>query len=222
MKNSFVSKLLILIFFSFIFFSCKNSKKITGITEYNIKDYAMLLNESIDWTEEIDGEILTRDINYSDGFDQRLRLSINSYFLGGKELSFKEIKPSIPNFANLDISAYDKDVLDIVKSFCESILKSEDAYENFNQDFLHSYVVFDYNLKSLIKENGVLVEYILGEPFVSEKVYQCPVRFFYEPLNEKNDKYEYLDKFNLPYFDLLLYLDFLSSEWKISQIDFRN
>jgi hypothetical protein len=73
MKNSFVSKLLILFFFSFIFFSCKNSKKITGITEYNIKDYAMLLNESIDWTEEIDGEILTRDINYSDGFDQRIR-----------------------------------------------------------------------------------------------------------------------------------------------------
>ncbi len=114
--------------------------------------------------------------------------------------------PYLPGFANLDISSYTEAQRACVQGFCTAIENNTSADGFMLSGYVYALVLFKYNVGQFGKRIADIESHILGQPFITGDVCQCPVRFVFK------------DKSHL---DAFLYLVKSSADWKIHQIELK-
>ena len=188
----------------FTAFSCSNNTAVNEEAFETLRTEAQSLEDSMKWTIELEPDTLKQRVSGADGMDRSLVASGTFVFASGAESEYPRIYPKIEGFANLDVSKYEDSDLTLVKGFCRAVTAGEDADAFINKDSLYTLVLFRYDLLTYYgNSKPPFTSYLIGEPFINENVYQCPVRFL-----QKSGKG----------LDVCLYLDSSGKSRKISQI----
>ena len=191
-----MKKVLSLPFFSFslLFFlclnSCSNSQESKLIyTESNtIKQSVKAKEQEITWTNEIEGERLTKTIN-------RGAMNLGSEVQYTKELykinqnNNKTVYPSLESFGSLDTRDLRLSAKEKINNFCTALAseKQSGADAFFSKKYIFNYVFFINDLEAGWKKNFntdisnetyPFTKWIYGEPFNGADIMQIPVRFY--------------------------------------------
>lgn len=133
------------------------------------------LNSEIKWEQDIESSILLKKVSGADGFVKSLAGNPQYVFASGAEADYEPIYPLIDGFASLDISNCPEAAKRVLDDFCNSTASARNADSYMASGCMYSLVLFKYDLSSL--GYSTFDSYILGEPFVSPEILQCPVRF---------------------------------------------
>ena len=98
MKKLFVPFMTV-IFFTLI--SCSNNQYMDDDLSSYVRYSADSLIEGLEWTSEIDGDLLSAKIRGSDGFDKKVKANGLNMFLSGTESSYEPLYPYLKGFASL-------------------------------------------------------------------------------------------------------------------------
>lgn len=201
--------------YSFCFFSCGNDSALNDTDYFTIKDQIEEIDLSVDWTDDIDGDVLNTTYNSVEGMDSKADLNPYSY-VTRKTRPKAGIFPYVSDFASLDISSYPEASLDTINGFCHAIIQGEDCSDYFDTDYLYELKLFLYDYERICSESNSYSTFIIGEPFISDfdDIFQCPVRFFESDVDNSNKSY------SKNYMDLCFYLLYKDSSYKIQQIAF--
>ena len=165
-----------LVFSLTVFFaSCSHGSLDTDFEMYTLRKESDDLNSSIKWEHEIESSILLQKISGADGLVKSLAGSPQYVFASGAEDDYDPIYPQIVGFATLDMRNCPEEAKNVLDGFCTAIASSRNAESFMAQGCMYSLVLFKYDLGSL--GYSTFNSYILGEPFVSPEILQCPVRF---------------------------------------------
>ena len=192
MKKAFSSCIQIfsVIFLFLLFFSCSNAQesKLVYTENDTIKQSVKEIEQTITWTQELEGEVLTEVIS-------RDSMKLGSDVPYGKELykisksNNNPVYPSFSDFGSLDISNLKISVKNKLDSFCEAFASEEHkgASASFSGKYLFNYVFFlkDFeegwtkNFSEELPENTAYFNrWIYGQPFNGVDIIQIPVRFY--------------------------------------------
>lgn len=161
--------------------SCSNNVIQSESEEGSIKYAANHLESQTEWTNSIDGDILSQEIKSPEDFDKSVKISPNNIYLLSSEKNYENIFPYIQNFGSLNISTYDENALSFIQDFCDAFIKEQPTDSFFEENHIYTSVVFKYQLEKIFNQNIQFTKYLLGEAFVFENYLECPVRFFYDP-----------------------------------------
>ena len=188
------------------------------------------------WTAELETKVLTTPVNGADGIEKSITAAPDNVFASGSEELYEPLYPEIPGFSRLNTSSLDVGALQLLDGFCSAITANSDADNFMAKGDLYSLVLFLYDLD---ETNGPLFKsYILGEPFKSDEIFQCPVRFYYDntkvPGTEQSgtpaaqqigatngstvDANKQTGSSFEPHLDVYLYLKQDEGAWKVHQI----
>ena len=180
---------LLFFLFTFVFLSCSNSdnKIVTFEEDKTIKNIISLKEEEINWTNEIEKDILSKDISSVDFIPNKDYISIEA-LESVKDFS-EPLLPSLKGFGSLDTSSIPYSYYQLVLKTCDQMLKDpgKNIEVNFENDYLFNYVLFLYDLKSEWKKyfykaypekGSVFTSYIIGMQNESFDLMQIPVRFY--------------------------------------------
>ncbi len=183
----FIISILIL---SLCLFSCSNvqESKIVYSENDTLKQSVKDREQTITWTQEIEGELLTETITKDS-------MKIGSDVTYGREL-YKISKtiqnpvyPSFYDFGSLDTRSLKASVKEKLDKFCEAF-SSEDhknADYSFSRKFLFNYVFLLKDFEDGWKKNfskelpegkAFFTKWIFGQPFNGPDIIQIPVRFY--------------------------------------------
>ncbi len=179
----------------FSLFSCSNNEQKLVIveTENTIRNEIQKKEETINWTNDIEGELLLKDIKQNELF-------LSTDFIQPE--AYESIKdyvppviPELKGFTSLDTSSIPNDYLSLVKNACAQIKYNPESNLSsfFDSDYIFNYVFFVHDLKQGYKatfnakypSSGVFSDYKIGKAEESFDLMQIPVRFYC--------KYGYLD-----------------------------
>ena len=180
--------------FSIAALSCTQNTVSASEGYETLKEEAVQKESLLTWTQELEGTILTEKIQGADGLEKSLASSGSNIFASGSEAEYPPIYPQIEGFSSLDISAMEDSVRTLLKGFCNSIISKSDSDSFFKKDSLYTLVLFRYDLSFQYNTSYPAFKgFILGEPFINENVYQCPIRFT-EKSGKHTDVCAYLEK----------------------------
>lgn len=197
MKNFFV---FFSIFFIIIFSSCNNAN--TPLNALNSAE--TLQNEAeqkllyADWNSEIEKNLLKKNTTQTDYVSRSVELnpSVMAALSSGENMA--SIYPELEGFGSLDISDVDDKVRGLMDDFCKAILVNSEKESFMANGRLHFLVLFLNDIKNY----GLLKSWIFGKPFISEDLFQIPIRFY----------------FSSGTLDTFFYLVQIEETWKIDQI----
>ena len=193
------------VIFLALFTGCSSHQVQNFNEEGSLKIAAENFDSKTNWTSQLEELRLGENIPEPDGVATQ-DVTAQMIFASGKESLYPEIYPELPGFSLLDTSALDEASRSCVEGFANALIASENAENFIAEDKMYTLVIFyeDTGLKSSSKNK--FEKYILGQPFLTEEVFECPVRFI------KADK---------TYIDVNLYLENKNSTCKINQISIR-
>lgn len=185
------------------FVSCSAS-----VEEYEVKDETLKSSaenfERISlWSNEIEADILKEKLPGIKNVSSKTALLPASVALAS--VDSKSVFPNFKDSFRLDISSMDKEALKILDSFFYSFENNEDCEKYFETESLYSLVIFLHDF-SEVKASAL--NHVVGEPFFSDGIYQCPVRIFLKSNDKKNSSA-----------DVYAYLKKIDQEWKIFQLE---
>ena len=203
-----MSKKWLNIFYVLLCFICVSCKKKNSAVQNSssLHEEAVILESRISWAKELpvqNQEYISLENNIGD--DPVLILL--SQELSGTPLPSDLQYPALPNFPELDTTAFTAAQKSAVNDFCHALVKNTSLDKYIMSGYAYTVVLFRYNLK---KENITfddISNYVLGKPFINENECQCPVRLF---LNDGT------------YIDVNLYIAKAGQNWKIHQIEYKN
>ncbi len=155
------------------------------------------------WSQELESSILTQKIEVPGGIERGMNVSPKVLAASRPDAETKPLYPEIEGFAVLDVSALPEQALSVLHSFCTAIKNASDADPYMVRSSIYSLFLFRTELMEYFGFTPVFASYTLGQPFISDTVCQCPVRF-----TRKNGKF----------IDVYVYLDRTSS-WKVKSIE---
>ena len=171
------------------FSSCSHNSLDSEFEMYTLRKESEELGASIKWEQEIESSVLNSRLIGADGIVKSLAGNPQYIFASGAEEDYAPVYPQIRGFASLDMTNYPEGAKKVLNDFCSSIAAGNNAESYMAQGCMYTLVLFKYDLSGLGYSR--FSSYILGEPFVSPEILQCPVRF--------------LDKDNMS-LDVLIYL----------------
>ncbi len=191
MKKAFLfPKIITSFLMTSFFFSCSNGQetKIVYTETDTIKQLVKDKEQTITWTQEIEGSLLTESI-------RKDSMTIGPDVVYGRELYkiSKEIQnpvyPSFSDFGSLDISNLNSSVQEKLNKFCKafSLKDHKDADNSFSNRYKFNYVFFlkDFEegwkknfSENLPKGDKIFTKWIFGQPFNGPDIIQIPVRFY--------------------------------------------
>ncbi len=224
--------------FLFIFVSCSNVTFGNGVyDQVTLRASTEELDLKTEWTQLLEATRLTDNIEKADGLSDKLDASISIVFASGKEENYNPVYPCVEGFSVIDTSLLSDEAKSIVNGFCMAVIKNEGMETYMAKKSLYSLLIFLYDIesqKSMENTRGPLFsDYLLGQPFDSDEIIQCPVRFFYtenysvtSDKNSEENKNKKDDLINTGFYykrhaDINLYLVKEGLEYKISQIELR-
>ncbi len=182
----------------------------------NLKSTARSLDESTCWTKGIEDDVYGADYKknafVSDGIQKTPdAMAVSS--LAGSEAG---VYPCLRHFTSLDVSSMDADAYKLLNEFCVSF-ESLDSFEKYVfNGFMFCFALFKYDY-DIMYPNTVLYDHVVGEPFVADSFYQCPVRFFYKKEKEpERDEFS----FDVRFVDVYIYVAKKENSWKVFDIEF--
>jgi|GEM_PF-1353115 len=188
--------------------SCSRTKKnaASDLNEGTLRTETAEHLKTVIWTDEIDGGVLKDKKVKNDMVSDTVSLTpavLCTFSVPGEE----PIYPEIENFGSLDVRGVSAEQWKTINGFCEAVMNDKDADIFMTEEGLASLVLFYADMRDISgqKENQACVSWLPGKPFISDELYQVPVRFIYKEYD----------------IDLMLYLD-ASAGWKIDQIQIRN
>lgn len=186
-----------------ILFSCSDSSN-TQVTQdsSSLKSIADQKFKQIEWTQALEGKRLTAVISSINTVEKRIQLSpavvINSSYAS----SLPPVFPYLEGFGSLDISNFNSSVKTLAVKFASALCNGEIDSSLFEKDNIFEAALFENDLKTLwktefsedfpenkksedsqeteatVKETFILFdEYLFGEPFEMNSLYEVPVRF---------------------------------------------
>ncbi|MBR5645771.1 MAG: hypothetical protein IKX23_03950 [Treponema sp.] len=166
------------IFLVFLLISCKNStdKKIITFDENSTLKAALEeRSKSVIWSKEINPEILKNPVPALSSVQNEI--TVTPPLLSIINDSQLPVYPSIPGFANLDVSKIPQKLITNINSLCKELCKGIDYIpENvFIDSYKFNAVFFRQNLIDIQKEKGYK-SYIIGNFDESFDLIQVPVR----------------------------------------------
>ncbi|MBQ1832469.1 MAG: hypothetical protein II114_01705 [Treponema sp.] len=172
-KSSFSA---LALFFSFFLFSCSISEEY--YQEYNvdtIRKTVMQISEKTYWTRDIDGSILSGSTFGAEGISRSITANPMNAFASGAEDLYEPVYPSLKNFPVLNTSALNDAARSNLTGFCNAVVERKSADYFMDPSSIYSLVIFNYDMN---REKARFSSFVLGEPFISDTIVQCPVRFF--------------------------------------------
>lgn len=199
---------------SVFIFSCTKNVEEEIIDTHSLKELSERMERKVKWSQEIDGNLLTKKVEQIDGLASSVKTSVYNYNISRNQKKENPEGPYLETFTFLTLDGYDSSSLSFIKSVAKAVVsrKSLDSYLESNKRY--EALVFDYYLERMNEGKKVaFADYLLGKPFVGEKVFECPVRFFYK---DGYDKESYESK----HVDVIFYLENIGGSYKVSQISF--
>ncbi len=184
------------------FFSCSVEK-----VEFQDEEIVTLrktisqVSDKIYWTQELDSSILESRVNGADGISKSMTADPSNIFASGAESFYEPVYPAFEDFALLDTSSLVEVARNNLAGFCNSVVEKRPADSYMDPNEMYALVIFNYDVN---REGKKFTGYVLGEPFETDSLLQCPVRFF-----EKGGAFQ----------DVLVYLN-SKKEYKVSAIEF--
>ncbi len=186
-----------------LFVSCAASVEESEVKDETLKSSAENFERISLWSNEIESDILKEKLPAVKNISSKTILSPASVALASVDS-----KPVFPNFKDsfsLDISSMDKDALKVLDSFFYSLENNADCEKYFETENLYSLVIFLHDFSEMKPD---ILNHAAGEPFFSDRIYQCPVRIFLKANDKKNSSV-----------DVYAYLKKIEQEWKIFQLE---
>ena len=187
--------------FSMLFSSC--TKKIAREEDSKHETLKSIVQEKSDgifWTDSLEAGRLQEDISRLNGISKNIRLDpivvSAARNLGGT------VFPEISDFGSLNVSEIPASLLRTVESFSETILKRQLADKFISEGNLITLALLSEEME---KRKLSFTNYIIGESFVVDDVFEVPVRL-----------YSSFSKL-----DLRLYFVQESNLWRIEQIQIK-
>ena len=174
-KLSFCIKHLSIFSLVCILASCSHNSSESDFDMNTLRKESDQLSSEIKWEQDIESSILLKKISGADGFVKSLAGNPQFVFASGAEADYEPIYPQIEGFASLDMSNCPEAAKRILDDFCNSTASARNTESYMASGCMYSLVLFKYDLKNL--GYTTFDSYILGEPFVSPEILQCPVRF---------------------------------------------
>ena len=207
------------LFLSILFYSCSNSSSNLQDEYITLQSTAENFLESTDWTDEIEGNILTQVVENKFNYEKTIKVSPEVISVCMEDN--KPLYPSVNDFSSLDLSLFTLQQKNTVEEFCQCIVDGKAAENFMANSHVYALTLFLYDVQDITgmnyfasgDEEKIFTGFLIGEPFVNENLVECPVRFFYTNGYEE-------DNYSSPSLDVLLFLSKNSSEWKILQFEF--
>lgn len=218
--------------FSGFLFSCSNNSSDVDVFDETetLKYEATRLETELDWQNEIEGEILTKEIKKKVGIDSsRVTLTHRAVLANEKSGDDEKIYPYLEGFGSLDLSDFtmenDAERRKLVEDFCNALVERKECEEFFDKDSIFALAIFLDDLKAATginyfelmdvdeKENidsiRRILSYILGKPLSDEAYFSVPVRFKVGTDSKKEN------------LDVEIFLEKYGEAWKIDEIEVR-
>ncbi len=176
-----------------------------------LKSTAAQLDSATDWTDSLEGDLLSTTYTSINGISEGLDRSVELLPLLKSFSDGKKIYPQITGSYSLDTSELPEGCFSVINDFLKALEKGESLENYFEESNVYSLVMFKYDLQRLYGEAKVLW-HAIGEPFCGEGFFQCPVRLFFE--SEKNYDGEHADA--------MIFVRDGESEFKIVSVDLIN
>ncbi len=157
------------------FSSCSHNSLDSEFEMYTLRKESEELGASIKWEQEIESSVMNSRLIGADGIVKSLAGNPQYIFASGAEDEYDPIYPMIEGFASLDMRNCPEAARRTLDEFCTAIASAKNAEYYMAQGCMYSLVLFKYDLGNL--GYSTFSSYILGEPFVSQEIMQCPVRF---------------------------------------------
>ena len=201
-----MKKVLYLAFISFslcFLFSCSDSSN-AQVTQdsSSLKSIAEQKYKQTDWTKALEGDRLTQVISSVDTVEKRIQLSPSVIINSSYASSLPPVFPYLEGFGSLDVSNFNSSVKALSVKFASALCNGEMDSSLFEKDNIFEAALFENDLKNLwktefsqdfpenkkeqdsketeadVKETFILFdEYLFGEPFEMNSLYEVPVRF---------------------------------------------
>ncbi|MBP5568065.1 MAG: hypothetical protein J6X54_02445 [Treponema sp.] len=169
--------------------SCSNvEQKLVMVQDDNtIRTLIKNKEEKINWTNDIDGEVLSKDITHNDYFSSRVSPSIEA-IASIPEYS-EPVLPAINGFGLLDTSSIPYEYLSLVRKAADTIKQNPEKNLSslFDSEYLFNYVFFIHDLKAEWKKHfnvnypygkNLFTNYKIAMQNDSFDLMQIPVRFY--------------------------------------------
>lgn len=203
MKKAFLYAALIFVFF---LVSCSNAQiNVLTSQEDTLRSALNDKSNKTIWTKEIEADRLSVKLNSNISVINKDIVS--PQMLGSIKDLQGPVYPEIKNFANLDCTSMNKNLLSTMDDFCKQISKSTDNLESFFvSEYFFNYVFFKSDFEEILsnfkKGDENFDRYVICKAFESQDLTQVPVRLY----NKNN------------FVDLSVYLTYHNG-YKITQIE---
>lgn len=177
-----------------------------------LRTTAEALDRDTFWADELESSVLTARLSGADGIDSSVPVSPKTVAISVQESGCAPVYPEVEGFASLDVSALSEGALRVLNRFCAAVIAEEPPFELMADGRTYVLSLFLYDLSRLPRGRG-FGRYVLGKPFVSDELCQCPVRFFYKAESQVKAATYKADGI-----DFFLYVVQEDGEWKIQQI----
>lgn len=200
--------LFIVIIFLTLIISCSNTQNsVLASQDDSLRAYIKQKGNQTTWTNEIEGKRLNQTLNDFKNINRRVGVStqtLNSL----KELQ-EPVFPVFEDFADLDNSNINNDLLSAINDFSKNLCESSENLENyFSNKYIFNYIFFKNDLSLMMDtekktEKVLFKKYYICKAFINDELIQIPVRFY-------SDEKQYVD--------LLIYF-VKDNGYKICQIE---
>ena len=164
-----------MIFLLLTLISCTQPSNVGVYDGLDLRSQAQELESSVHWAQELESSVLTETVGGADGIIKSISSDSSIIFASGKEKEYEPVYPEIEGFSILNTSMLPETARIVLENFCNAIINGTSADACFARNSIYVLVVFRYDLAKY--NAGKFSEYILGEPFSSPTIIQCPVRF---------------------------------------------
>lgn len=191
------------IFVIFFCLSCRNQIVKTDSNSSNEFIKNLFSERKFEWTDELEGNLLTGENPAEIKLSKNLKLNPVSYavFVANKGES---LYPYIEGFASLDMSSLNSKAKNTVEEFCKTFCTSGKMDSLMVKKSLSELIFFKADTDKIFPDKTDLEGYIYGKPFISKDTFEVPVCFISR--KGRLTVYLYLDKY---------------SDWKIEQIQIK-
>lgn len=175
------------LFIFLIFTSCHKKNNIILDNENTIRNQVLLKEKNIYWTEELESEILQKEISVNQYLSSSVPVSIP--LLNSVKNLKKRVLPQIEEIGSLDLESMDNQLVTFTKNLC-SYIKNDNKIKikaSFDSNYVFNYVFFEEQLDNILskefnlkKGKSTFSKYNIGLALDSFDLKEVPVRFYNE------------------------------------------
>lgn len=196
-----IKRTFVFIFASFLCLSCSMEKvHLEEEEDLTLRKTVNTISSETFWTQELDASILSESVKGADGVSRSTTALPENVFASGNEEDYVPVYPGLKDFPTLDTRILNQSAKSNLNGFCNAVVEKKSADSFMDSSSIYALVIFNYDIN---REGKKFNRYVLGQPFLCDDLYQCPVRFF-----EKSG-----------YTDVVVYLDTKKGN-KICALDF--